>query len=71
MRRYLSRFDKGVLYMLFASLMFAVMGAFAKLSSEQLPSVEVVFFRNVFGVVLIGYAILKSPMTPGSTTRRW
>lgn len=63
MRRYLSRFDKGVLYMLFASLMFAVMGAFAKLSSEQLPSVEVVFFRNVFGVVLIGYAILKSPMT--------
>jgi drug/metabolite transporter (DMT)-like permease len=63
MHRYLSRFDKGVLYMLFASLMFAVMGAFAKLASGHMPSVEVVFFRNVFGVALIGYAILKSPMT--------
>jgi drug/metabolite transporter (DMT)-like permease len=62
MRRYLSRFDQGVLYMLFASLLFAVMGAFAKLSSGHMPSVEVVFFRNVFGVALIGYAILKSPM---------
>jgi drug/metabolite transporter (DMT)-like permease len=49
--------------MLFASLMFAVMGAFAKLASGHMPSVEVVFFRNVFGVALIGYAILKSPMT--------
>jgi len=61
-RRYLSRFDRGVLYMLFASLLFAVMGAFAKLASVHMPSVEVVFFRNVFGVLLIGYAIVKKPM---------
>lgn len=62
MRRYLRRWDRGVLYMLFASLLFAVMGAFAKLSSTHLPSIEIVFFRNVFGVAIIGFAIVKSPM---------
>jgi len=62
MRRYINHLDRGVLYMLFASLLFAVMGAFAKLASAHMPSVEVVFFRNVFGVALIGYAVVKSPM---------
>lgn len=55
--------DKGVKYMLLASLTFAFMGAFAKLSSLTMPSLEVVFFRNVAGVVLIGLAVLKKPMT--------
>jgi drug/metabolite transporter (DMT)-like permease len=54
--------DEGVKYMLFASLLFAVMGAFAKLSSEHMSSLEVVFFRNVFGVLIIGFAVLKSPL---------
>lgn len=62
MRRYLGHLDRGVLYMLFASLLFAFMGAFAKLASSYMPSVEVVFFRNVFGVLLIGYAVVRSPM---------
>lgn len=56
------KIDDGVKYMLFASLLFAVMGAFAKLSSQAMSSLEVVFFRNVFGVVIIGFAVLKSPL---------
>ena len=48
--------------MLLASLSFAVMGGFAKEVSHVLPPVEVTFFRNVFGVLLIGYAISKSPL---------
>jgi len=55
--------DKGVKYMLLASLTFAFMGAFAKLASLSMPSLEVVFFRNVAGVILIGLAVLKKPMT--------
>ncbi len=54
--------DEGVKYMLFASLLFAVMGAFAKLSNQYMSSLEVVFFRNVFGVLIIGFAVLKSPL---------
>ena len=38
------------------------MGGFAKIISETLPPVEVTFFRNIFGVVLIGLAIYKVPL---------
>ena len=48
--------------MLLASLSFAVMGGFAKTVSTVLPPVEVTFFRNVFGVALVGFAIYKSPL---------
>ena len=54
--------NKGVQYMLIASFTFAIMGAFAKLASAHMPSLEVVFFRNVAGVILIGVAILKQPL---------
>lgn len=55
--------NSGVKYMLIASFSFAIMGAFVKLASEHMSSLEVVFFRNLFGVVLIGYAVYKKPMT--------
>jgi drug/metabolite transporter (DMT)-like permease len=54
--------NKGVQYMLLASFTFAIMGAFAKLASESMSSLEVVFFRNVFGVLIISVAVLKKPM---------
>ena len=54
--------NKGVQYMLIASFTFAIMGAFAKLASAHMPSLEVVFFRNMAGVILIGIAILKKPL---------
>lgn len=48
--------------MLIASFTFAIMGAFAKLASQSMSSLEVVFFRNISGVILVGIAILKNPM---------
>ena len=54
--------NKGIKYMLFASLLFAFMGAAAKELSDSMSSVEVVFFRNVFGVLLILISIYKSPL---------
>jgi len=54
--------DKGILFMLLASLSFAFMGGFAKIISQSLAPVEVTFFRNIFGVVLIGLAIYKVPL---------
>ena len=62
MKKIISNLDRGVLYMFMASFFFAIMGAFAKLSSESMSSLEVVFFRNVFGVALVGYAVLRKPM---------
>ncbi|MFK5937760.1 MAG: DMT family transporter [Sulfurimonas sp.] len=54
--------NKGVKYMLIASFTFAIMGAFAKLASQSMSSLEVVFFRNISGVILVGIAVLKNPM---------
>ena len=54
--------DKGILYMFFASFLFAVMGGFAKELSASMSSLEVVFFRNVFGVCLIGFMVFKNPI---------
>ena len=44
MLKKISTIDKGILYMLFASFMFAIMGAFAKELSSSMSSLEVVFF---------------------------
>jgi len=54
--------DRGILFMLLASLSFAAMGGFAKVVSQVLPPVEVTFFRNIFGVILVGLAIYKVPL---------
>ena len=51
--------SKGIKYMLLASLLFAFMGAMAKELSDSMSSVEVVFFRNVFGVFFILISIYK------------
>ena len=59
----INNLNNGVKYMLIASISFAFMGAFAKLASESMSSLEVVFFRSLFGVIIIAYAIYKKPMT--------
>ena len=48
--------------MLLASLSFALMGGFAKVLGQILPPVEVTFFRNIFGVVIVGLSIYKIPL---------
>jgi drug/metabolite transporter (DMT)-like permease len=52
----------GIKYMIFASLLFAFMGAFAKELSDSMSSIEVVFFRNVFGVFIILFSIYQKPL---------
>ena len=54
--------NKGIQYMLFASLLFAFMGAAAKELTDSMSSVEVVFFRNIFGVLFILISIYKFPL---------
>jgi len=62
-RNFLQTIDRGVLFMLAASICFAFMGVFAKLASQQLSSIEVVFFRNLFGVAIIAFLVFKAPFT--------
>ena len=52
--------------MLIASFCFAFTVSFAKLLSTSMSSIEVVFFRNVFGVGLILISFFKSPYKPST-----
>lgn len=62
----LKNIDRGILFMILASITFAFMGGFAKVLGESIPPLEVTFFRNIFGVAIIGVALLKKPTTkPG------
>ncbi|WP_418186080.1 DMT family transporter [Aliarcobacter vitoriensis] len=54
--------NKAIKYMLIASFLFALMGVTAKELSGNLAPIEVVFFRNVFGVFIILYSIYNSPL---------
>ena len=47
--------------MLFSSFLFAIMGIFVKDLSNSMSSVEIAFFRNIFGVVIISYSVYKTP----------
>jgi len=49
-------------YMLISSFLFAFTGGFAKELSTYISSLEVVFFRNISGVIIILYAVYKSPL---------
>lgn len=48
--------------MLISSLSFAFDGAFAKVLSFSMDSVEVVFFRNGIAMILVGLSIFKLPL---------
>ncbi len=49
--------------MLFASFCFAVMGGFAKELSKDMSAVEVVFFRNIFGVLFLSLSFFRYPIS--------
>ena len=53
----LKNIDKGVLYMLLGALIAALNGALTKILSEDMSALEIVFFRNLIGVVIILYAL--------------
>ena len=61
MAKFLKNLDSGVAYMLLAALISALNGALAKILSEDMSAMEIVFFRNLIGVFLILYALRHTP----------
>jgi len=59
----LKTIDKGILYMLGGALISAMNGAIAKILTDEFSAMELVFFRNLIGVVLILYALKHTPPT--------
>lgn len=53
--------DQGVLFMILSAVLSALNGAVAKLLSETMDPIEIVFYRNLLGVAIILYSLKKAP----------
>jgi len=53
----LTRMDRGILFMLLSALISALNGAVAKVLSEDMSALEIVFFRNLIGVLIILFTL--------------
>ncbi len=58
----LSDTRRGILYMVVASFLFALTMLFAKLLSSSMGSVEVTFWRNAVGLIVIAALVWKTPI---------
>lgn len=63
----LNSIDKGVLFMLLSAMISALNGAVAKVLSETMDPIEVVFYRNLIGVAIILYSLKKAPVVIDSS----
>ena len=52
----------GLYHMVFSSFCVAIATAIAKVLSHRLSPMELVFFRNIFGVVYILFLIYRKPL---------
>ena len=57
----LSKVDRGVLFMLVSALISALNGAIAKVLSEDISALEIVFFRNLLGMIFILMMLKHTP----------
>ena len=63
-------FDKGVIFMFIAGLLSAINAALAKMLGDDISALEIVFFRNIFGVVFIMIALYHTRTTlPGGNLK--
>lgn len=51
--------DKGVFFMLLSALIAALSGAVAKVLSQTIDPIEIVFYRNLLGVMIILYSFKR------------
>ena len=51
----------GSLWMLAASFFFALMAAFTKLGANEFGTFELVFYRQIFAVVVLGAIAFATP----------
>lgn len=53
----------GSLWMLVAALGFAIMGALVKVGAQKFSSIELVFYRSLFGLVFIGLFVSQKKLS--------
>lgn len=57
----LKSIDRGILFMLLSAFIAALSGAVAKVLSQSMDPIEIVFYRNFLGLMIILYSFKKFP----------
>ncbi|MEA3499041.1 MAG: DMT family transporter [Campylobacterota bacterium] len=58
----LSLINQGAMFMILSTFFSAMSGAIAKVLSESMDPIEMVFYRNIIGVMIILYSLKKVPV---------
>ncbi len=61
----------GIFYMLLAALGFSVMGGFAKLLKQSFNAAQLVFYRNLVGLIFLSIGLLINPAKKSSGKLPW
>lgn len=61
----------GIFYMVLAALGFSVMGGFAKLLKESFNAAQLVFYRNLVGLIVLSIGLLIKPAQKSSGKLPW
>jgi drug/metabolite transporter (DMT)-like permease len=54
--------NNGLWFMLVAAFCFSISGACTKVLGQRLSSIELVFFRNIIGVVFVLWSVFRRPL---------
>jgi len=55
--------DQGALFMILSTFFSALSGAIAKVLSQSMDPIEMVFYRNIIGVIIILYTLKRLPVS--------
>jgi len=59
--------DKGILFMILSALFGALNGAIAKILTISMDPIEIVFYRNFLGILILLYSFKKFPVSIDTT----
>ena len=54
--------NNGLWFMLVAAFCFSISGACTRVLGQRLSSIELVFFRNIIGVVFVLWSVFRRPL---------
>lgn len=58
----MSQINQGIIYMFLSALISAFNGAIAKILGDDISALEIVFFRNIFGIVFLLISVYHTPL---------
>jgi drug/metabolite transporter (DMT)-like permease len=63
-------FSQGVFFMILSAGSFCMMTVFVKLAGNSLPTIQIVFVRGLFTLIVTGFFLLKSKINPLGKNKR-